>query len=103
MPFLTNSEQDIRTMLEIIGVDDFEALVRNIPAELRFKGKLKIPEAISELEVINMVEELGTMNRTGLSFLGGGAYDHYIPAVIDAILGRSEFYTAYTPYQPEVS
>ena len=103
MPFLTNSEQDIRTMLEIIGVDDFEALVRNIPAELRFKGKLKIPEAISELEVTNLVEELGTMNRTGLSFLGGGAYDHYIPAVIDAILGRSEFYTAYTPYQPEVS
>ena len=103
MPFLTNSEQDIRAMLETIGVDDFEALVRNIPSELRFKGTLNIPEAVSEFEVTNLVEELGAKNRTGLSFLGGGAYDHYIPAVIDAILSRSEFYTAYTPYQPEVS
>lgn len=103
MPFLTNSEQDIRAMLETIGVSDFEALVKNIPAELRFKGTLDIPEAVSELEVTNLVEELGAKNRTGLSFLGGGAYDHYIPAVIDAILSRSEFYTAYTPYQPEVS
>ena len=103
MPFLTNSEQDIREMLRLIGVGSFEDLISNIPAELRYKGQLHIPDAISEIEVSQLIEELGKKNQTGISFMGGGSYDHYIPAVVDTIIGRSEFYTAYTPYQPEVS
>ncbi len=103
MPFLTNSETDLEDMLQIIGVENFEQLIASIPAELRFKGKLKIPPAISELEIQNMVEKIGEKNQLGISFMGGGVYDHYIPALLDTITGRSEFYTAYTPYQPEVS
>jgi glycine dehydrogenase subunit 1 len=103
MPFLTNSENDLREMLRVIGVETFEQLIERIPAELRFKGTLKIPPAVSELEIQSLVELIGAKNCSGISFLGGGVYDHYIPALIDAITGRSEFYTAYTPYQPEVS
>jgi len=103
MPFLTNSEHDINEMLQRIGVNDFESLISNIPQELRFKGDLDIPDAISELESTDLLDTLGSKNLKGISFLGGGAYDHYIPAIIDTIIGRSEFYTAYTPYQPEVS
>ncbi len=103
MPFLTNSEQDIKEMLQTIGVGSFEDLISNIPADLRFNGRLQIPEAISEIEVAQLIEELGNKNQNGISFMGGGSYDHHIPAVVDTIIGRSEFYTAYTPYQPEVS
>ena len=103
MPFLTNSDSDIAEMLKTIGVGSFEDLIANIPADLRFKGQLQIPEAISEIEITRLIEELGQKNQTGVSFMGGGSYDHYIPAVVDTIIGRSEFYTAYTPYQPEVS
>lgn len=103
MSFLTNSEQDIQEMLKIIGVDNFEQLISNIPADLRFKGDLDIPEALSEYEVSNLVAALAIKNKTGISFMGGGAYDHYIPAIISSLISRSEFYTAYTPYQPEVS
>lgn len=103
MPFLVHSKNDVQEMLKVIGVDDIEQLLTNIPEDLRFKGSLNIPEAISELEITQMIESLGKKNKLGVSFLGGGAYDHYIPAVIDSIISRSEFYTAYTPYQPEVS
>jgi glycine dehydrogenase subunit 1 len=103
MPFLTNSDQDIQEMLKTIGVPEFEKLVANIPKELRFKGKLNIPDAISELEITSLIDQLGNKNSTHTSFLGGGTYDHYIPAIIDTLIGRSEYYTAYTPYQPEVS
>jgi glycine dehydrogenase subunit 1 len=103
MPFLTNSETDTREMLQSIGVQNFEELIAGIPAELRFKGKLKLPPAISELEIQRAIEQIGSKNHPGISFMGGGVYDHYVPAVIDSLLSRSEFYTAYTPYQPEVS
>ena len=103
MPFLTNSENDLKEMLQVIGVENFEQLIDRIPAELRFKGKLNIPAAVSELEIQMLIGSIGEKNRTGISFMGGGVYDHYIPALIDTITSRSEFYTAYTPYQPEVS
>jgi len=103
MPFLTNSATDLREMLQLIGVQNFEQLISAIPAELRFKRKLKIPAAVSELEILSLIEAIGQKNHPGISFMGGGVYDHYIPAVIDTLVSRSEFYTAYTPYQPEVS
>jgi len=103
MGFLTNSDQDIKEMLSEIGVNDFNDLISNIPDELRFKGKLDIPDAISEVEVTGLIDALASKNVLGISFMGGGAYDHYVPAIVESLIGRSEFYTAYTPYQPEVS
>jgi glycine dehydrogenase subunit 1 len=103
MPFLSNSDNDIKEMLKAIGVSSFEDLITNIPSSLRFEGELKIPSALSEMEVASRLNEIGIKNQTGISFLGGGSYDHYIPAAIESVISRSEFYTAYTPYQPEVS
>ena len=103
MAFLTNSDQDIKEMLSEIGVDKFDELISNIPNELRFKGNLDIPEAISEAEVTGLIDNLAAKNLLGTSFMGGGVYDHYVPAIIGSLISRSEFYTAYTPYQPEVS
>ncbi len=103
MAYIANSEADRQAMLNAIGVKDFEELIQYIPEELRVKGELNLPEPLSELEAIRTMEELAQKNHTGISFLGGGAYDHYIPAAVRHILWRSEFYTAYTPYQAEVS
>jgi glycine dehydrogenase subunit 1 len=103
MAFLTNSDEDIKEMLSEIGVDNFQELISNIPEELRFKGKLDIPEAISEAEVTGLIDTLAAKNVLGISFMGGGVYDHYVPAIVGSLISRSEFYTAYTPYQPEVS
>ncbi len=93
-------------MLAAIGVRDFEELIKDIPQEIRLKADLKIPSAMSELEVTKHVSTLAGKNintAEAVSFLGAGAYDHFIPSAIGALLGRSEFYTAYTPYQAEVS
>ena len=103
MGFLTNSERDIKEMLAEIGVNDFNELISNIPADLQFKGRFDIPESLSEAEVSGLIESLATKNKLGISFMGGGVYDHYIPAIIGSLISRSEFYTSYTPYQPEVS
>jgi glycine dehydrogenase subunit 1 len=103
MAFLTNSDNDIKEMLSQIGVKKFDDLISNIPADLRFKGKLDIPDAISEAEVTALIDSIAEKNELGISFLGGGTYDHYVPAIVGSLISRSEFYTAYTPYQPEVS
>ncbi len=103
MAYLTNSEQDIKEMLKVIGVDDFEDIVKNIPEALRFRGELDLPAAESEFGVQRVGASLAAKNQLFTSFLGGGAYDHYIPAVVSEIASRPEFYTSYTPYQPEVS
>jgi len=103
MPYISNSEQDIKQMMGTIGISSFNELIANIPGQLLFDGDLKIPQALSELEVHALVNEIAAKNKQGICFLGGGSYDHYVPAVVDAITSRSEFYTAYTPYQPEVS
>jgi hypothetical protein len=73
MPFLTNSQSDIAAMLKTIGVGSFEDLIANIPADLRFNDQLQIPEAISEIEITRLIEELGQKNQTGVSFMGGGS------------------------------
>ncbi len=103
MAYLSKSEADNREMLREIGVEHFEELIDYIPEENRFRGRLNLPEPLSELEIQREMEQLLARNTRGAIFLGGGAYDHYIPAAVKHILMRSEFYTAYTPYQAEVS
>jgi glycine dehydrogenase subunit 1 len=104
--FTPHTSEDKRAMLERIGARSFEELIRFIPAGDRFTGELKLTSPLSELEARRLLEELAAQNLNTneyVSFLGGGAYDHFIPAVIDHIISRAEFYTAYTPYQAEVS
>ncbi len=103
MSYWSNSEYDIKAMLDAIGVKDFAELISNIPEALRFNSAYQIPEGISELEAKKLLEKLARKNLPLIPFAGGGAYDHYIPAVVDEIASRPEFYTSYTPYQPEVS
>ncbi|WP_457566403.1 aminomethyl-transferring glycine dehydrogenase subunit GcvPA [Caldithrix abyssi] len=103
MSYWSNSEQDIKAMLKTIGVKNFEELIANIPEDLRFKGQYQIPDGLSEMEAQKLLEELAAENVPLIPFAGAGAYDHYIPAVVDEIASRPEFYTSYTPYQPEVS
>jgi glycine dehydrogenase subunit 1 len=92
-------------MLQVIGVDNLEALFQGLPSDHLFP-ELDLPEGITEIEVFEELQNIASVNETShelISFLGAGAYHHYIPAAVDAILRRGEFYTAYTPYQPEIS
>jgi len=103
-PFLPNSEEDREEMLKFLGVSSYRELLKDIPEEYFFKGELNLPSALFEEEAVELLENLAKENRSDLKiFAGGGAYDHYVPKVIPFILSRSEFYTAYTPYQAEVS
>ncbi|MFC1806146.1 aminomethyl-transferring glycine dehydrogenase subunit GcvPA [Planctomycetota bacterium] len=103
MPFIANTDDQRREMLEAIGVESIEALFADIPPELRC-GRLKLKRGLTEQETRARLAELADHNRTDLvSFLGGGIYDHFVPAAVGALVGRSEFYTSYTPYQPEAS
>jgi glycine cleavage system P protein (glycine dehydrogenase) subunit 1 len=93
-------------MLETIGVSTIDELFADIPESVRFRRALDVPHALSEQELVAHLSELAAKNvHTGieLSFLGAGMYDHYVPAVVDAVLSRGELLTAYTPYQPEMS
>ncbi len=105
MPFVANSDADRAAMLAAVGAKNIEELFADIPAARRFP-KLDLPEPLSELEIMREIGSLAAKNLTSSSsawFLGAGAYDHFIPAVVPAIASRGEFLTAYTPYQPEVS
>ena len=105
-PYLPLTAEDRDAMLDAIGVDSIEELFRDIPAHVRFDRELDLEPPLSEQELTAHMEELAARNvHTGaeLSFLGAGIYDHYVPAVVDAVLQRGEFLTAYTPYQPEMS
>ena len=90
-------------MLKRIGVATVDDLYADIPEEVVFKGEYALPEGMSEIELRRFFKELGAKNRRLTVFAGGGAYDHYSPSVIPHLLERSEFYTAYPPYQPEIS
>ena len=106
MSYLSLTDADREAMLERIGVSSVEDLFQDIPERVRFRGDLDLEPALSEPELVAHLEELAGRNvHTGqeLSFLGAGIYDHYVPALVDAILARGEFLTAYTPYQPEMS
>ncbi len=105
MGYIPHSKEDRVGMLKEIGFlsGDIDELFKGIPRELRARS-FNIPEGISEYEVDKYLRSLARKNAVGLvSFVGGGFYDHYTPAAIDAVVSRSEFYTAYTPYQPEAS
>ncbi|MCI3922332.1 aminomethyl-transferring glycine dehydrogenase subunit GcvPA [Paenibacillus sp. TRM 82003] len=104
--YLPATAADERVMLEKIGVASTEELFADIPSSIRYRGRLNVSEALSEGELVKHMKRLAGRNadlETHVSFLGAGIYDHYIPVVIDHIASRSEFYTAYTPYQPEIS
>jgi glycine dehydrogenase subunit 1 len=104
--FLSLTDADREEMLEAIGVPTLEDLFEQIPRGVRFERELALEPALSEPELVAHLEALAARNaHTGaeLSFLGAGIYDHYVPAVVDAVLARGELLTAYTPYQPEMS
>ncbi|WP_096201224.1 aminomethyl-transferring glycine dehydrogenase subunit GcvPA [Bacillus sp. FJAT-45350] len=104
--YLPMTEQDQIEMLEAIGVQSIEELFADIPESIRFKGQLNISDALKEPELIKYFQELASKNvdlQKAVSFLGAGVYEHYIPSIVDHVISRSEFYTAYTPYQPEIS
>jgi len=106
MAYLPNTEQDQQAMLREIGAASIEELLESIPAELRLQRPLDLPQALGELELTALLERLAADNlstQQAVCFLGAGAYDHFVPAVVDFVASRSEFYTAYTPYQPEAS
>ena len=106
MRYLPHTEEDVQQMLDRIGVADIEALFSGIPQNCRLKTPLDLPAAKSESEALALLRRLADQNvsvSAWTSFLGGGAYHHFIPAVVDHLVSRSEFYTAYTPYQPEIS
>jgi glycine cleavage system P protein (glycine dehydrogenase) subunit 1 len=106
LSYLSLTERDREEMLAAIGVSSIDDLFRDIPAGVRFGRELDLDPALSEQELTRHLEELAARNiDTGreLSFLGAGIYDHYVPAVVDAVLQRGELLTAYTPYQPEMS
>jgi len=99
--YIPHTDEDIRRMLETIGIKKIEDLFETIPKEYRLSKPLNLPEAFGEPDLIRHFEGLQSPILT--SFLGAGAYHHFIPAVVSALISRSEFYTAYTPYQSEIS
>ncbi len=106
MTYIPISPTEREAMLKTIGVESLEALFEAVPARYRFP-KLNLPPALTEMEAASLLTEIAASNENTrgdlVSFLGAGMYNHYIPSVVDHILRRGEFYTAYTPYQPEIS
>ena len=104
--YLPDTAEDEKEMLAVIGVKSMEDLFTDIPEEIRQKEELAIPSAVSESELLKQMKALAEKNVSAGQmpiFMGAGTYDHYIPSVVDAVISRSEFYTAYTPYQAEAS
>jgi glycine dehydrogenase subunit 1 len=99
--YIPHTEEDVQKMLEAIGLKEVEDLFRVIPKEYRLSKPLNLPEPLSEPDLIRHIQGLRVPVTS--SFLGAGAYHHFIPAVVSSLVSRSEFYTAYTPYQPEIS
>ncbi|MEG6586129.1 aminomethyl-transferring glycine dehydrogenase subunit GcvPA [Dendrosporobacter sp. 1207_IL3150] len=104
--YLPHTENDIKAMLAEIGVQSIQDLFNDIPSDIKLKKPLDLPRALAESELVAHLRSLASSNanlQDYSCFLGAGAYDHYIPSVVDHIIGRSEFYTAYTQYQPEIA
>jgi glycine dehydrogenase subunit 1 len=106
MRYIPNAEYDWGSMLQTMELESLEELTAILPESHRMKKALELPLPLSEMELVQHLRSLSKAGRQGkrwVSFLGAGAYDHFVPAVVDHVLRRSEFYTAYTPYQPEIS
>jgi glycine dehydrogenase subunit 1 len=106
MRFAPHTDDDVQQMLAAIGVRELDELFDQIPASVRLDRQLDLPEGVSEMEILADLSALAGRNRHAddlVCFAGAGAYDHYVPAAVWALAGRSEFYTSYTPYQPELS
>lgn len=101
--YFPHTEEDLREMLQKVGVSSLEELYAEVPEEIRFRGDYDLPEAKSELEIRQWFKALGEKNRQLVCFAGAGTYDHYTPSVVPNIVSRSEFLTSYTPYQAEIS
>ncbi|GAB1467669.1 aminomethyl-transferring glycine dehydrogenase subunit GcvPA [Candidatus Cloacimonadota bacterium] len=106
MPYVSNTDRDRREILDRIGAKDFDELIAAIPAKLRMNKPLALDRPLSELEITAKIKSQTCQNicaGSANAFLGAGVYDHFIPAAVDTIVSRPEFFTAYTPYQAEVS
>jgi len=106
MDYVSNTEEEREQMLKEIGVEAIEDIFNSIPDEVKLNRDLDVSEGMSELELkrhINKIADTNISLDNYTSFLGGGAYDHYVPSIIDHLISRQEFYTAYTPYQAELS
>ena len=105
MRYIPNSPDERAEMLKQLGAASIESLFDSIPEDLRLRQHLQVPAAMSEIELLKAFDEMGARNQAAgrVSFLGGGAYSHYVPTIVDHLISRSEFFTAYTPYQPEIS
>ena len=106
MSYISLTDADREEMLAAIGVASVEELFRDIPASLRLDRPLDLEPALSEQELVAHLGELAAKNvpvGQELSFVGAGIYDHYVPAIVNDVMGRGQFLTAYTPYQPELS
>ncbi|MBI5453316.1 MAG: glycine dehydrogenase, partial [Deltaproteobacteria bacterium] len=105
MPYIPHTEKDRAHLLKAVGAEKIDDLIA-VPENARLKGELKLPKGLTEQELTKALKEKAARNSTVedySSFLGAGAYNPYIPAVVDSVISRSEFYTSYTPYQPEIS
>jgi len=105
-PYIPNSLSDEKELLDSIGVESIEKLFEDIPESVKLNRRLNLNSPMSEIEVVRQIGDMANKNKSTdelVCFLGAGAYDHYIPSVIKHITSRAEFYTAYTPYQPEIS
>src|SRR5437868_3694533 len=103
MRYHPHTPDDVASMLAAIGAPSIDALFTSIPADGRLNRPLRLPEALDEAHLSGELEHLASLNSQMKAFLGAGAYPHHVPAIVDQLLLRSEFYTAYTPYQPEMS
>src|SRR6266545_4196948 len=106
MRFAPHTDDDVRQMLDACGLESLDQLFDQIPVEVRLGRPLDIPGGVSEMEIVSDLRALAARNRHTddlVCFAGAGAYDHYVPSVVWALAGRSELYTSYTPYQPELS
>jgi glycine dehydrogenase subunit 1 len=101
--YFPHTQDDLKAMLDTVGVDSLDALYAQIPEVIRFRGDYKLPSEMSEAEVRDLFAKLGSQNQQLTCFAGMGVYDHYMPSVIPQLLQRSEFLTSYTPYQAEIS
>ena len=101
--YLPHTQEDIRQMLDVVGVDSLEELYADVPGSVKLKNGYELPEEMSEMEVRNLFAAIADFSQPLVCFAGAGCYDHYAPAVVQNLVERSEFLTSYTPYQAEIS